>query len=295
MRPAGVPAICFLVLIQWSLVAGLLVLAWRHGQPDVAAGRARRRWKLAVWIAPLCLAGALGALTLMNGHGMGRWRSWMLFGALPVLALWGRVALLPTSPGPQSGARWGWPGLTGLLHFCLFVAACVWFCHWFVARDAGVLDKTPMPTAWLAASVALNRLAGVGELGVLMLAMLNGGNAGDAGALGARQARYGTLLVVWSGWRMVALGLTLALGMATDPFGPGFFMRTFQLDGLLLLGVRVLLGGPLPAIQGLLTRRLGMMGDGRRAAQQMPPALIMVAIGEILGAGLTFGTLGLGF
>jgi hypothetical protein len=291
-KDAAIPSILYLTLSQWSLVAGGLASFWYLER------RRGRCFRLALASAGVFLSASMVALLFLpNGQSAGAatWRTWLLIGTLPVLACWGLLGWKATPGGEGTPRRAGWIVPAAVLHAVLFLLAAVWFCHWFIALKANLLAGYPAPEVWLAASVAVNRMVGALQLGVsVAAAMLLFEPEERLRAESAALRGIGGALIVLAGWRLLAIYLTLGMGMSADPIGPKFFFHSFQIVGWLFFGVRVLIGVLMPGFLAWLAIRMSRLGEDRAAAQQFAPALVMVVIGETVGAGLTFGLLGLG-
>ena len=296
-QAAVIPSILFLSLIQWALLLGWMALAGRrrarHGGAHTAL----------MVLAPACLAGACLALALVPTEHLASWRLALLVPILPALLAWGRLMLLPSpSPLEISKRRLAvdrlWGGLAAVLWLLVLAGCCAWLAAWFVERNDGRPHPLPSPIAILAASLVLHRLVGVVLLGVFLKGALDALANGLALSAYQRQRRVqtlGQLGMTLAGWRLVALGLSLGTGMLAHPGGGRHFLELVALNGGMLLLVRTLLGTILPAIHAWFGVQLANEGNVDLAIQQFVPGCIMVAFGEVLGAGLSFGLLGLGF
>jgi hypothetical protein len=308
---AVTPGIVFLVLAQWSLVAFGLAQAARHRPGSVAWGG-----RLAELVAPATMSAALATLLLMPGDGMGPWRAYLLVGIPVVCFCWGRLALLPR-PGDRAAASIGhrraikfWSFLARFTHAILFALAIWWFCHWFAARhcvkihlasffpmmspgdEAGLQEAwLGLPTQFLFVTVFLNRFFGA----LLLVYLAMGAMLASRPTIFLHRTRRLCARVAWlAALRLIVMAGSLALGMATEPLGAWFFFHSLDASGLALLAVRVVLGVVLVGSQAVLGLEACRRGDPDGAARLFPQALIMCALGEILGAGLTIALLGLG-
>jgi hypothetical protein len=307
---AVTPGIAFLVLAQGAMVAASLALAARRRPGSVAWGG-----RLAELVAPAAMSAALPMLLLMPGDGMGLWRAYLLAGIPVVCFCWGRLALLPR-PGDRNAGSLGhrratvfWSLLTAGVQVILFVLATWWFCHWFPARHcvkirlASLIPMSPgdearlqeawlgLPTRLLFVTVFLNRLVGA----ALLVYLAMGAMMSSRPTISLHRTRRLCVHVAWlAAFRLIVMAGSLALGMATEPLGPWFFFHSLDASGLMLLAVRVLLGVGLVGSQALIGLEACRRGDPGVAARLFPEALIMGALGEILGAGLTIALLGLG-
>ena len=184
-------------------------------------------------------------------------------------------------------------------------------------RFATVGPFHPVPTPYLAYSIAGSILSGSLLVGTVVAGCLAawGEHDGPAAEL--------TAAVRWLpaaiGLRALAIAWSLSVGAWFNPFGPRhFFVRLLTADspfsglGLFpigsphflysmafgsapLMALRLLIGLVLPFILSLLIILSFYTGHRQLARQQFPPALILVLIAEIIGAGLTVGMQGLAF
>ena len=283
--------VAHLIGMQGALACAGLCLAWRR---EGARSGALVLAAAGVLLFDLIAAGMLIPLrTELDGS----LRAWILFGAALVWLIWPaclwRVGLARRHPPLHLEpfvARVLIPlGLT--LQLALTGLTAAGLVGWFTAHRSPVL-----PPGWLTLALGVNLAAGALLIGAALCGCTIDGRGGCAGRPPrARLVRAGWLLELAVLARVAAIGGSLGLAAHFSPLGPRFFFVRMAVTGSSLMLTRVLLGLVLPMLFGAMVfLSLGEPAE-RQAAQQFVPTLILVLLGEILGAGLTLGLSGVAF
>lgn len=253
------------------------------------------------------VGGGASVLCLLSLPGINadKWSAALINGLIPLMIGW--FGLLLNSPainprGSRRGMKIFWRILLIGVHlFFLFVASRV-AGGWFFRHFAFLPGEYPVPVRWLTLSLFSNALAGGVLLGVaiwgLLLLLFSSprlkGRSGDLSVTVSAVQRVGSLLWLAVALRLTALVASFGIGFTFEPLGPNFFIESVKSVAGLELTVRLGVGVLLP---GLIAWQLMTVNEFARHIffYHWVLVVVLILVGEILGAGLTFGMLGLAF
>ena len=269
------------VLFQWTLVA-----AWMAATMPRGPG-ARRRGP-SMWIAPTLLAVGVAVWTHVGPFGSG-WEA----EALPVaVAAVGVLAIVLWVAGALSARRPVVPAVVTTLVVMVWTA-----CLGIAWNASGRPSAPPAPPPWLSGL----RVGAVLSGAWLLWSALKGAATGS-GAERVWRSEVVRDLFRARAWRLLsatlartlALGASLTIACRFDPIGPPYFIEALISATSSTLAIRVLIGLVFPLLIGLLAVA-APSGDGASARRQFMPAVVLIALGEILAAGLSVAMGGLAF
>lgn len=95
--------------------------------------------------------------------------------------------------------------------------------------------------------------------------------------------------------KVVAIGVSVVIGMISNPYGPQGFLDDFRVDSLLVLffSVRLLVGIAIPLVFAVMAYRAAAMRATQSSTGILFPAIVVVFMGEMIGTYLISGLAGL--
>lgn len=287
-----------LMCIKGAVAAAGLCLAWRRHDPRSLKAL------FAAALVPLLQTAALGALwplreelstpsrVMLTALALLSWIYWAGFLRIERL---NRYAILG-GRGLKAHVPWL---LAGLFFQVAALAVSAWVLAWCFVADH---PFHPVPPDFLSILLAMGGLSGAMLLGSLFYGWLPLPDAPFSDKQVANDP-HGPIHTVVAAvhWlqaaillRLMAIALTVSIGIFFNPFGWRFFLLRLFADSFWMLFLRVLLGIVMPVVfiwAGVAAAE--RENNPHLAASQFLPALIVAFLGEFLAAGLTVGLAGL--
>ncbi len=269
-----------ILLLELALAGGLLA----------ARGEDRRNMPAAAWLALAATLGATGLLWLgLELPPLGP----TLLAALGATVSLAWLALLVDKPA-RRGNFSVLPAAGLVLQLCHGLVAVQLLVVHFAGKNPGFPFSHPIPLPLM----LMMLMAAVGTGAVLLSAGLLGvtewlgrGEAAEPEVLLSAATRVRRMVVA----RLLAVSFSLLIGMAFDPISARHFVFSLPAEAVVSMWARLVLGLVLPIFYGLLMTTSVREGPVGRSAAEFLPLLLLLMLGELIGAAITVGMWGVAF